>query len=212
MQSKPTLNFKSNIKASKISFGQQSSGVLHVLEDDIYKGLLFEEDIIDHADDLMLEDIPSVLKPVFLTEGFSIFDWFKISSLYHIDSIPLIDSSNFLYLDSIGIYDVINKFRGTGLSVDLSSIIVLKKSSETFKYSEVFQIIEAHDAKIYGSYINNSDEDDTEIVLNIYHFGLNELLQSFRRYGYDVVSYHDEDQHRETLEENSKYLSKYLTV
>ena len=48
--------------------------------------------------------------------------------------------------------------------------------------------------------------------MKILHAGLNELLQSLRRYHYEILSYHDEDLHRETLEDNSDYLSKYLTV
>ena len=77
---------------------------------------------------------------------------------------------------------------------------------------KVFQIIEAHGAKVLATFIGNSDESRTEIVLKIIHTGLNELLQSFRRYDYEIISYHDEDLHHETLKDNSEYLSKYLTV
>jgi len=200
------------VSEAKNLFNQQDTKVALVLDAQTFKGLLFEEDLENLDDDLTLNDIESILKLVYLTSNFSIFDWFKIRSLYDIDNIPLIDDKDFSYLNSIGYEDFIEKFRETGLNVELSSILILKKPTSEFKYSEVFQIAEANGAKIFGSYINFSDQDETEIILNLHHTGLNELLQSYRRYGFDVVSFHDEDLHHETIKTNSEYFSKYLTV
>jgi hypothetical protein len=116
------------------------------------------------------------------------------------------------FLGVINANAILTKFENTGLNVEGSTVLVIKKSSQTFSYAEVFQIAEANAAKIFGSYINNSDQTDTEIVLNIFHLGLNELLQSYRRYDYEIVSFHEEDLHHETLRANSDYFSKYLTV
>lgn len=207
-----TLGINQKVSEAKNLFNQQDTKVALVLDAQTFKGLLFEEDLENLDDDLTLNDIESILKLVYLTSNFSIFDWFKIRSLYDIDNIPLIDDKDFSYLNSIGYEDFIEKFRETGLNVELSSILILKKPTSEFKYSEVFQIAEANGAKIFGSYINFSDQDETEIILNLHHTGLNELLQSYRRYGFDVVSFHDEDLHHETIKTNSEYFSKYLTV
>ena len=56
----------------------------------------------------------SCSKTSLLTADFSIFDWFKISSLYEIDSIPMIDSSDFSYFNVIEYEDFIEKFKETG--------------------------------------------------------------------------------------------------
>ena len=207
-----TLDINQKVGDAKYLFSEHNTKVALVLDAQTYKGLLFEEDLENLADDLTLIEIEYILKSVYLTSDFSIFDWFKIRSTYNIESIPLIDDQDFTYLNSIGYEDFIEKFRETGLNVDLSSIIILKKPTTEFKYSEVFQIAESNGAKIFGSYINFSDRDETEIVLNLHHTGLNELLQSYRRYGFDVISFHNEDLHHETLKTNSEYFSKYLTV
>ena len=212
LQHQPSLDIDAKVIDAKSLFDQYNKNVLLILSNSIYKGLLFEKDIKNQPEDKPLFELEAVLKPVYLTADFSIFDWFKISSLYEIDSIPMIDSSDFSYINIIEYKDFIEKFKETGLNVELSSILILKQSTADFVYSEVFQIAEAHDAKVFGSYINYSDENSTEIILNIYHIGLNELLQSYRRYGFDVISLHNEDLHHETLKTNSDYFSKYLTV
>jgi len=218
MKSKNHIYHNSNIDFTKtIGEAKQRLKVLEassiaVVEDKLFKGVLFEEDLANYQQaSLGLSHVENDLRDLYLLESFSIFDWFKIVSLYPIQNIPLVSLSR-EYLGEINLEDIILKLSKTGLNVSMSSVLILSKLTVDFKYSEVFQILEANGAKIYGSYINHSDEQQTEIIVNIHHQGLNELLQSFRRYGYSILSYHQEDQHRETLQNNSDYLSKFLTV
>ena len=212
IKKQPTLDLNAKVIDAKTLFEQSDYNYILVLEGQTYKGLLFKEDILNQPENQLLIDLQFLLKLVYLNEDYSIFEWFKMSSLYQIDSIPMVDNQDFSYIESVNHQDFLEKFKETGLNVDMSSILALKKPTNEFKYSEVFQIAEAHGAKVFGSYIDNSDENFTEIILNIYHIGLNELLQSYRRYGFDVISFHDEDLHHETLKTNSDYFSKYLTV
>ena len=41
---------------------------------------------------------------------------------------------------------------------------------------------------------------------------MNAIVQTFRRYGYNVVSEHHEDLMQEELKERSQYLDKYLNI
>jgi hypothetical protein len=41
---------------------------------------------------------------------------------------------------------------------------------------------------------------------------VNELIQSFRRYEYEIISDHDEDNYWNNLKERSDYLDKYLNI
>jgi hypothetical protein len=42
--------------------------------------------------------------------------------------------------------------------------------------------------------------------------GLNEILQTLRRYGYTIISEHQEDLYSKNLKERSRYLDKYLNI
>jgi hypothetical protein len=39
---------------------------------------------------------------------------------------------------------------------------------------------------------------------------INEIIQSFRRYNYEIISEHQEDNYINSLKERSDYLDKYL--
>jgi len=41
---------------------------------------------------------------------------------------------------------------------------------------------------------------------------INEVIQSFRRYNYKVITEHKDDYFLETLKERSDYLRKYLSI
>jgi hypothetical protein len=207
----PTISFDSKIKDLKTLLDRHDTEHAVILDDKSYVGIM-SKDILDSVDDNdVIYDLKDLIKEYFLPKDYTLFDWIKIRQQQSIDSIPLINVEG-VYEGQLNTQDVLNRFKHTGLLVELSSVLVLRKDTADFNYSEVFQIAEANGAKVFGSYIQDSSKDFTDIVINIYHTGLNELLQSYRRYEYDIVSFHDEDLHHEILKENSDYFSKYLTV
>lgn len=212
IQALPTLDINDKVIDAENCFSHYQCKTIVILEVNQYKGLLFKEHLKQLNEAKNLIEYKPILKQIYLTKGFSIFDWFKISFVHKLNIIPLVDIHDFSYLKSISYDDFAEQFKNSGLGVDNSSILILKKPTIEFKYSEVFQIAESYGAKIFGSYINFSNQNETEIVINLLHLGLNELLQSYRRYGFEVISFHDEDLYQETLKSNSEYLSKYLTV
>jgi hypothetical protein len=42
--------------------------------------------------------------------------------------------------------------------------------------------------------------------------GLNEIIQTFRRYNYTIVSEHNDDSYINNLKERSDYLDRYLNI
>jgi len=183
-----------------------------VVHDEIYKGLVFLSDLIHQDDNKSISSLSHLFKYIYLTKGYTFFDWYKLCSANNISSIPLVSSKRHKFKTNITIEDVFETYKSSSLSIEHSTIIVIQKDSVDFKYSELFQIIEAHGAKVLATFISKIDDEKIEVVMKILHAGLNALLQSLRRYHYVILSYHDEDLHRETLEDNSDYLSKYLTV
>ena len=56
------------------------------------------------------------------------------------------------------------------------------------------------------------DNDLVQITLKIGNTSLNDVIQTFRRYNYNIVSGHEEDSYLESLKERSQYLNKYLNM
>ena len=58
----------------------------------------------------------------------------------------------------------------------------------------------------------NISGNKVEITVKISQSGLNDIIQTFRRYEYEIISEHQEDSYLNSLKERSDYLDKYLNI
>ena len=78
--------------------------------------------------------------------------------------------------------------------------------------SQVAQIVESNNGRLLGCFISESLGDKVQITVKISLGGLSEIIQTFRRYNYDIISEHQEDAYLNTLKDRSDYLDKYLNI
>ncbi len=89
-------------------------------------------------------------------------------------------------------------------------ILIVQKNNKEYAMSEVAQIIESNKGMLLGAYISNHTEDKTELTLKIASQEINEIIQSFRRYKYTILTKHQDDFYLEELKNRSEYLQKFL--
>ena len=63
-----------------------------------------------------------------------------------------------------------------------------------------------------GIFISETDATTVKITIKFYSLEVNKIIQSFRRYNYEIVSEHHEDNYINNLKERSDYLDKYLNI
>jgi len=90
--------------------------------------------------------------------------------------------------------------------------IVVEKNKKDFSISEVSQIVESNDGKILGLYISSEISDTMQVTIKINSEDINEIIQTFRRYNYFVISEHKDDFYLQDLKDRSDYLQKYLDM
>ena len=78
--------------------------------------------------------------------------------------------------------------------------------------SEIAQIVESNGAKLLGSFLSDSVAQNIQITLKITSGSMNEITQTFRRYGYVIISENEDDTYLTNLKERSDYLEKYLNI
>ncbi|MNL65952.1 hypothetical protein D3C87_1903510 [compost metagenome] len=78
--------------------------------------------------------------------------------------------------------------------------------------SQITQIIESNNGKVLGLFVSDSDTESIEITIKVSLGAMNEIIQTFRRYNYEIVSEHHEDNYINNLKERSDYLDKYLNI
>ena len=116
------------------------------------------------------------------------------------------------YIGYYQLIDIISLFNRTPFFSEHGGIIVIEKGHNDFSFSEISQIVESNDAKLLGAFISKTENDLTQITLKIGNIGLSTILQTFRRYGYTIISGHEDDTFLSTLKERSAYLDNYLNI
>ena len=124
---------------------------------------------------------------------------------------PVLSTKN-NYLGYYELNDIIGLFNQTPFFSEPGGILVVEKGLVDYSFSEVSQIVESNDAKILGAFVSKLKGDVVQITLKIGNSGLNDVIQTFRRYSYNIVSGHEEDNYVENLKDRSEYLRKYLDI
>lgn len=153
----------------------------------------------------------------FAIEGFFVrthTNWLDVLETFAQNScniMPVLSDKN-NYLGYYELNDVIGLFNETPFFSEPGGIIIIEKGLVDYSFSEISQIVESNDAKILGAFVSKLESDVVQITLKIGNTGLNDVIQTFRRYGYNIVSGHEEDTYVENLKDRSEYLRKYLDI
>jgi len=124
---------------------------------------------------------------------------------------PVLNADN-RYLGYYELNDFIHLFNETPFLGEAGAILIVEKGIQDYSFSEVSQIVESNNTKILGAFISKIENDLTQITIKISNSGLNDVIQTFRRYSYNIVAGHEDDSYIKSLKDRSKYLDKYLNI
>ncbi len=111
----------------------------------------------------------------------------------------------------ISLTAVLEKAKSSPVFDTTATSLLISKEVNDYTMSEVVQIIENYNGKALGVFLTEIFEAKAYVFVKCKTKNINELLQAFRRYEYQIISRHQEDIYLEDVEENSKYLEKYLS-
>lgn len=182
-----------------------------VLEDNVFIGSISKDDAEVFNPNDLINQYKFNLHRFFVRQNMNWFDIFEEFSKNHTNILPVLDKDN----NYVGFYeldDVLHFLNETPFIKENGSIIEIEKNTNEFTFSQICQIVESNNSKILGVFISNSDIENTKITLKITQNNFNEVIQTFRRYNYNIVSDHQEDSYLNSLKERSDYLDKYLNI
>ncbi|MGQ2983326.1 CBS domain-containing protein [Flavobacterium sp.] len=182
-----------------------------VLEEGVYIGCAI-------AEDTELMDIETTMAGLrYNFERFFVRDttiWLDVLEVFaknETNLLPVLSADN-TYLGYYEITDIITMFHQTPFLKEEGGILVVEKGITDYSMSEVAQIVESNNGRLLGFFISQADIQKVQITLKISLGGLSEIIQTFRRYNYDIISEHQEDAYLNTLKDRSDYLDKYLNI
>lgn len=144
-------------------------------------------------------------------EKASILDLITLFADNDCNLIPVLDK-NQNYMGYYELGDILDAFADSPFLHNESETLIVEKNRTDFSMSEVSQIVETNGSKLLGLYISSDLADTVQITLNLISDEINEVIQTFRRYDYHVITKHEDDSYLEELKDRADYLKKYLDM
>ncbi|WP_019037105.1 CBS domain-containing protein [Psychroflexus tropicus] len=206
-----SIEVSDRISDLKKAFGSTHLNHLPVFKKGIFKGSINRDDLIDLDPSSTLSDHKYLIELFYVETHKSNLDLIHEFANHQTNLLPILDE-NKNYIGAMRLEDVLDLFGETPFVANEGEVIILKKDRASFSFSEVAQLVETLNARVSGMYVSQLTQDFVEITIKIERQGINEILQTFRRYEYQILSEHPEDLFAEDLKEHSDYLNKYLDI
>jgi Mg/Co/Ni transporter MgtE len=182
-----------------------------VVENGVYLGCIAAEDSETFDSDKKIIDYRFTLEGFFVRTTTIWLDVLEVFAKNHSNLVPVLDQSN-SYVGYYEMEDVMRFFHETPFLKEPGGIIVVQKPILEYSMSQITQIVESNNGKLLGLFVSESAVDSVVVTLKISLGAMNEIIQTFRRYNYEILSDHQEDNYINNLKERSDYLDKYLNI
>ncbi len=199
------------VKELQTVFKQLTYSHVPILKEHVYLGCLSETDVYCFEPDQRVSEVLYAVEGFFVRNTSLWLDVLEAFAQNNCNIMPVLDGEN-NYIGYYQLIDIISLFNGTPFFSEPGGIIVIEKGQNDFSFSEISQIVESNNAKLLGAFVSKNKNDLTQITLKIGKSGLSTILQEFRRYGYTIISGHEDDTFLQTLKERSAYLDTYLNL
>ena len=199
------------ISELRVVFNQLTYSHIPIQKNGVFLGCLSENDIYCFDSDKIINDI------LYAIEGFYVkknSTWLNVLGEFASNDcniMPVLDSKN-NYLGYYQLVDIISLFNKTPFLLEPGGIIIVEKAYNDYSLSEISQIIESNNVKLLGLFVSSQEDDMTQITIKIENSGLNAIFESLRRYGYNIILGHEDDEFLKMLKDRSSYLNRYLNL
>lgn len=192
-------------------FEEVSFSHFPVVEESVYIGSISSDDIETFDTDKEIAHYRYALEGFFARTNMIWLDVLEVFAKNHANVVPVLDDNN-AYVGYYEIPDIIKLFNETPFLKEPGGIIIVEKSIADYSMSQIVQIVESNNGRVLGVFISEATVDTIQVTIKITLGAMNEILQTFRRYNYEIISDHQEDSYLNSLKERSDYLDKYLNM
>ncbi|MDN3725216.1 acetoin utilization protein acuB [Aequorivita sp. SDUM287046] len=205
------FDVSAKIKDVQSIFNQFTYSHIPVEKEGHFIGCVSENDAYCFDNKKLLSDFQYALEPFHVLEDTNWLDILEAFALNNSNLMPVLGEDNH-YLGYYELGDIMSFFNNTPFLNETGGIIVVEKGIQEYSFSEVCQIVESNGTRIFGVFISKIENDMVQLTLKVGHTSLNSIVQTFRRYKYNVISQHEEDKFMDDLRERSEYLDRYLNI
>lgn len=185
---------------------------LPVISDQIYTGIVNEEELFDFDSSALLRHTAATFRPLFVRDGQHIYDALHLFSLHQTDIMPVLDMQN-TYTGSIALPDLTSAL-ATLTAADISGgIIVLEIGNRDNALSHIAKIVESANAQVLSSYVRAfPDSTKLEVTLKVNRSEISDIVAAFSRYDYIITHTYNDIRENDAARERYDQLMHYLNM
>lgn len=175
-------------------------------------GLISETDVFGIDEEAAeIGNFQHLFNLFFVEENTNLLEILKEFASNETNLIPVINT-NKEYVGYYDLIDTLHTYNDTSFLKNEGTILTIEKKLKDFSFSQVCQIVESNNGKVLGLFVLESNAEKVKLIIKFSSQDINEIIQSFRRFNYSVISKHKDDFYLEDLKERSNYLQKYLNI
>lgn len=205
------ISSEETIESVQDFFSDVSYSHFPVVEEGIFIGNIAADDVETFDLDKRITDYRFTLEGFYARKEMIWLDVLEVFAKNHSNVVPILDETN-KYVGYYELEDIVKFFHETPFLKEQGGIIVVQTPLIDFSMSQIAQIVESNNGKLLGLFISEATASTIQVTIKIALGGLNDIIQTFRRYNYEIISEHNEDNYLNNLKERSDYLDKYLNI
>lgn len=185
---------------------------LPVIEEDIYKGLIQEEDLLDVNGGQILQDLAHHFYPFSVKTEEYIINAVQLFLNHNLKIIPVVDDYK-KYLGSIVPADLLLQYAKISGAADVGGLLVLEIDKINYSFGEISRLIETNDALL--TQLNTYTDEATgrmTITIRINKIEISDVVATFQRYGYNVIYFLGKEEYENEIQHNFRNLINYLEI
>ena len=182
-----------------------------VVENNQFKGMVALDDVEVLDEDKTIKDFGYIISSFYCKENTHWLELLTLFAQHDTNILPVLDFDH-QYVGFYELNDIVRFLNETPFLNEPGNLLMIEKEFQSFSMSQIVQIIESNNGKMLGLFVSETLGNKVQITIKLTLGGLNEIIQTFRRYGYEIVSQHAEDNYLVGLKERSDYLKRYLDL
>lgn len=181
-----------------------------VVENGVYLGSISAIDIVP-SKTKTVGDYRYALQPFFVRNDANWFEVLEKFAQFDCTILAVLNEKNH-YIGYYFYHDILPYLNRTPLLKEAGLAIVVEKHYLDYSISEIAQIVESNNCKLLGIFVSSMEQEKAQITIKASAGNISEIIQTFRRFGYDIISEHNQDTYLNELKDRSAYLDKYLNI
>jgi len=206
------LTMDSLVSDAKMILDEFRVSHLVVVDGVQFLGCVAEYDIRSLDGNKRISDYADYFESFFVIEGVNSLEIMEATSKYQTNIMPVLSQNEKNYIGYVMLRTVMDLFSDMPFLSEHGNVIVVQKGINDHSLSEVTQIVESNNTRVLCAYVSDAKMDMIQTTIKIGDGDFNAIIQTFRRYGYEIVSDHYDDVFLNNLKERSRYFNKYLNI